>query len=53
MNENRTYLNEFHRRHSQRMIRKTSAQPLMSLEECIAQAKRLRDQPPATAKNNE
>ena len=45
MNENVTYLNKYHRQRSRRMIRKISEQPLMSLAECIEQAKRLRDQP--------
>ena len=45
MSDHRTYLNEFHRRHSQKMTRKISEQPFMSLQECIEQAKRLKDQP--------
>lgn len=52
MSENRTYLNEFHRKHSQKMTRKVSLQPLMSLPECIEQAKRLKDQPPSHSKKN-
>lgn len=43
------YLNEYHRQQSEKMIRKVSEQPLMSLEECIAQAKRLKEQPQPTA----
>ncbi|SOD89443.1 hypothetical protein SAMN06269250_3068 [Spirosoma fluviale] len=45
MEENVTYLNEYHRQQSKKMIRKVSEQPLMSLQECIEQAKRLKDQP--------
>lgn len=48
MNENDTHLNEYHRRQSEQMVRKVSEQPLMSLQECIEQAKRLRDQPQPT-----
>lgn len=39
-----TYLNEYHRQQSKKMIKKVSEQPLMSLAECIEQAKRLKDQ---------
>ncbi|OJW75819.1 MAG: hypothetical protein BGO59_04875 [Spirosoma sp. 48-14] len=45
MDKNVTYLNKYHRQQSKKMIRKVSEQPLMSLQECIEQAKRLRDQP--------
>ncbi len=45
METNDMYLNEYHRRQSKKMIRKVSEQPLMSLQECIEQAKRLREQP--------
>ena len=52
MSENRTYPNEFHRKHSQKMTRKVSLQPLMSLQERIEQVKRLKDQPLAPDKKN-
>lgn len=45
MEERDMYLNEYHRQQSEKMIRKVSEQPLMSLQECIEQAKRLKEQP--------
>ena len=44
-NPNDMYLNEYHRQQSKRMVKLVSEQPLMSLEACIEQAKRLREQP--------
>jgi len=38
------YINEHHRQHSIKMIKKVDEQPLMSVQECLEQAKRLRDQ---------
>ena len=54
MEEHDTYLNEYHRQQSEKMVRKVSEQPLMSLQECIEQAKRLKAQPrvPATKKQD-
>ena len=45
MEEHDTYLNKYHRQQSEKMVRKVSEQPLMSLQECIEQAKRLKEQP--------
>ena len=54
METNDMYLNEYHRRQSKEVVRKVSEQPLMSLQECIEQAKRLREQPfhPVPKKNS-